>query len=143
MNPAPGGAYRPDGDFALLEHIARTIGDFVLVTDIEGNLTWVNEAVLARSGWTRAELLGRPWQLFLGDVNPPGLAERIVAGTRAGGFQGDILNVTRQGEAFWVALRTSILLRGSSHSEKPSLVIIFPTVREMMFLIIGLKAGTR
>ena len=111
MNPAPGGAYRPDGDFALLEHIARTIGDFVLVTDIEGNLTWVNEAVLARSGWTRAELLGRPWQLFLGDVNPPGLAERIVAGTRAGGFQGDILNVTRQGEAFWVALRTSILLR--------------------------------
>ncbi len=111
MNPAPGGSYAPDGDFALLEHVARTIGDFVLVTDIHGNLTWVNEAVLARSGWSRDELIGKPWQLFLGDANPPGLAERITAATRAGGFRGDIRNVTRQGEVFWVALRTSLLLR--------------------------------
>ena len=84
MNPAPAGAYRPDGDFALLEHVARTIDDFVLVTDAEGNLTYVNEAVLARSGWTRDELLGKPWRLFLGDVNPPDLAETITAATRSG-----------------------------------------------------------
>jgi len=114
VKPGPGGSYAPEGDFALLEHVARTIGDFVLVTDIEGKLTWVNEAVLARSGWTRDELLGKPWRLFLGDVNPPGLAEKITAATRAGGFQGDILNVTKQGEVLWVALRTSILLRGGA-----------------------------
>ena len=111
MNPAPGGSNRPDGDFALHEHVARTIGDFVLVTDVHGNLTYVNEAVLARSGWTRDELLGKPWQLFLGDVNPPGLAEKIKVATRSGGFRGDIRNVTRQGEVFWVSLRTSLLLR--------------------------------
>ena len=111
MNPGPGGSYAPGGDFALLEHVARTIGDFVLVTNVHGELTWVNEAVLARSGWTREELLGKPWRIFLGDVNPPGLAEKITAATRAGGFQGDILNVTREGEILWVALRTSVLLR--------------------------------
>ena len=44
-------------------------------------------------------------------MNPPGLAEKITAATRAGGFRGDIRNVTRQGEVFWVALRTSLLLR--------------------------------
>ena len=71
----------------------------------------MNEAILERSGWSREELLGRPWQLFLADANPPGLAERISAATRAGGFQGDLLNVTRSGEVFWVALRTSILRR--------------------------------
>ncbi len=111
MKPAPGGAYRPDGDFELLEHVARTIDDFVLVTDTDGNLTYVNEAILARSGWTRDELLGKPWRLFLGDVNPPGLVETISVATRAGGFRGDILNVTRQGEVLWVSLRTSLLLR--------------------------------
>ena len=45
-------------------------------------------------------------------ANPPGLAERIVAATRAGGFHGDLLNVTKSGEVFWVALRTSILRKG-------------------------------
>jgi PAS domain S-box-containing protein len=111
VKPAPGGEYGPDGDFELLEHVARTIDDFVLVTDVQGNLTYVNEAVLARSGWTREELLGKQWRLFLGDVNPPGLADAITAATRSGGFRGDIRNVTRQGEVLWVSLQTSLLLR--------------------------------
>ena len=112
MSPESRGPYGPAEELALLEHVARTIGDFVLVTDADGKLTYVNEAILARSGWSREELLGKPWQLFLADANPPGLAERIVAATRAGGFMGDLLNVTRSGEVFWVALRTSILRRG-------------------------------
>jgi len=103
------GPYGPEEELALLEHVARSIGDFVLVTDVDGKLTYVNEAVLERSGWSREELLGRPWQLFLAPSNPPGLAERIVAETRAGGFHGDLLNVAKSGEEFWVALRTSTL----------------------------------
>ena len=112
MNPGGRGPEGPDEDLAPFELVARTIGDFVLVTDAHGLLTYVNEAVLERSGWTREELLGRSWEVFLPRSTPPGLAERIVALTRAGGFQGDLLNVTRSGEVFWVALRTSILRRG-------------------------------
>ncbi len=102
---------RPEEELALLEHVARTIGDFVLVTDVEGRLTYVNDAVLERSGWTREELLGRPWRLFLAPSNPPGLERRIVEETRAGGFRGDLRNVTKDGQEFWVALRTSALER--------------------------------
>ncbi len=111
MSPGGRDPYGPEEELALLEHVARSIGDFVLVTDGDGRITYVNEAVLARSGWTREELLGRPWQLFLAPSNPPGLSERIAAETLAGGFRGDLLNVTRSGEEFWVALRTSILRR--------------------------------
>ena len=102
----------PDGpaeELALLEHVTRTIGDFVLVTDLSGNLTWVNDAVLERSGWAREELLGRSWHLFFPTSTPPALAERIARETRAGGFRGDVRNVTRAGEEFWVALKTSVL----------------------------------
>ncbi len=111
MNPADRGPNGPEAELALLEHVARTIGDFVLVMGVDGNLTYVNEAVLERSGWTREELLGRPWRLFLAPSNPPGIDERIVSETRAGGFRGDLLNVTKAGEEFWVALRTSVLRR--------------------------------
>lgn len=88
MKPAPGGEYGPDGDFELLEHVARTIDDFVLVTDVQGNLTYVNEAVLARSGWTREELLGKQWRLFLGDVNPPASPTRSRRRPAPAGFAG-------------------------------------------------------
>ena len=109
MTPGPSGAYGPLDELTLLEHVARTIGDFVLVTDAAGRIAYANEAVLERSGWRREDLLGRPWTLFLGPSNPPDLAERIVRDTRAGGFHGDVRNVTRAGEEFWVALRTSVL----------------------------------
>ena len=109
MTSGPAVPFGPEEEAALLEHLARSSADFVLVTDLEGNLTWVNDAVLERSGWTREELIGRSWQLFLAPSNPPGLAERMARETRAGGFRGDVLNVTRTGEEFWVALRTSVL----------------------------------
>ena len=112
MTPGQKRPYGPEEELALLEHVARTIGDFVLVTDVGGRLTYVNEAVLARSGWTREELLGRPWQVFLAEGNPPGIAEKISEATLAGGFHGDLLNVTKSGEVFWVALRTSTLRKG-------------------------------
>ena len=116
----------PDGpaeELALLEHVARTIGDFVLVTDLSGRLTWVNDAVLDRSGWTRDELLGRSWELFLPPSTPPGLAERVVRKTRAGGFRGDVRNVTRAGEEFWVALKTSVL-RKDGQPQRPRTVAL-------------------
>ena len=116
MNPGERGPDGPAEELALLEHVARTIGDFVLVTDLSGRLTWVNDAVLDRSGWTRDELLGRSWELFLPPSTPPGLAERVVRETRAGGFRGDVRNVTRAGEEFWVALKTSVLRKdGQPH----------------------------
>ena len=55
MSPGGRGPYGPEEELALLEHVARSIGDFVLVMDAEGRLTWVNEAVLERSGWTRED----------------------------------------------------------------------------------------
>jgi len=116
VTPGPGVPFGPDEERALLEHLARASADFVLVTDLEGRLTWVNDAVLERSGWTREELLGKPWPLFLSPSNPPGFAERVAHETREGGFRGDVLNVTRTGEEFWVALRTSVLRKdGKPH----------------------------
>ena len=97
--PAPGaGPYGPEGELALLEHVARTIGDFVLVTDVDGNLTWVNEAVLERSGWTR-ERAPRAAVAALPRRREPARPRRdgSSTATRAGGFRGDILNVTQAG----------------------------------------------
>ena len=111
MTPGGKGPFAPNEELGLLDQVARAIDDFVLVIDLEGRIAWVNEAVVERSGWTREELLGRPWQVFLSPRNRPGLVERIAREARDGGFQGDVLNVTRSGEEVWVALRTSVLRR--------------------------------
>ena len=109
MSPAGRGEEPPGGDLTLFEQVARAIDDYILVVDLEGRLTHVNDAAVERSGWTREELLGRPWTVFLPSAGRDALTARIAEETRAGGFRGDVRNVTKAGEEFWVALRTSVL----------------------------------
>ena len=99
-------------ELARLAHVTRSIGDFVLITDREGRIQWVNEAFLARTGWAGAELLGQPARVLLSASNRPGLTDEIRAVREAGGFRGDVLNATKEGEEFWVSLTTSVLKRG-------------------------------
>jgi len=109
VSPEGRGGKAPGSDLTLFEQVARAIDDYILVVDLEGRLTHVNDAAVERSGWTREELLGRPWTVFLPPDGRDALAARIAEETRAGGFRGDVRNATRAGEVFWVALRTSVL----------------------------------
>ena len=111
MSPEVRGEDSPAADLTLFEQVARAIDDFVLVVDLQGRLTHVNDAAVERSGWLREELLGKPWTVFLPPAERDELAARIADETRAGGFRGDVKNVTKSGKALWVALRTSVLRR--------------------------------
>ncbi|MCK6684785.1 MAG: response regulator [Thermoanaerobaculia bacterium] len=101
-------------ELARLAHVARSMGDFVVITDLEGRIDFVNQAVLDRFGYCQEELLGQKARIFLSSRNPPGLAGQVFQLTSSGaGFSGDVINVTRSGEEFWVSMTTSLLREGS------------------------------
>lgn len=95
----------------LLALVTESISDFVVVTDLEGRISHANRAMLERFGYRLEDLRGRLARLLLAPDNPPELVERIRRDTAAGGFTGDVRNVTANGDTFWVSLRTSLVAR--------------------------------
>ncbi|KAA0256457.1 MAG: PAS domain S-box protein [Acidobacteria bacterium] len=103
---------RTEEELARLAHVTRSIGDFVVLTDVEGRIQWVNQAVMDRMGWTAEELVGQPARVLLSPVNRPGLVEELRQARMSEGFRGDLVNRTKGGEDFWVSLTTSVIRRG-------------------------------
>jgi PAS domain S-box-containing protein len=100
-------------ELVRMAHVAQSTGDFVVLTDLAGHITFVNRAVVERFGYTEKELLGQLARIFLSPRNPPGLAAQIMRQTLSGSrFRGDMVNVTRSGEEFWVSVTTSLLMDG-------------------------------
>ena len=52
----------PTGTWA--EVVLEQSDDGVIVTDLEGRITYVNPAQADQLGYTREELTGRPWRVF-------------------------------------------------------------------------------
>lgn len=96
--------------YECLEHAE----DMIVVTqadaDADGNrpIVYVNAAVERRTGYTRAELLGRDPRLLQGSATDPVARQRIVeALTRWQPLTVELLNYTRSGEPYWVELTIS------------------------------------
>ncbi|MGC9370904.1 MAG: PAS domain S-box protein, partial [Paracoccaceae bacterium] len=89
------------GDMAL-----RT-ANLVVLTDAKRRITWCNEAFEKRSGYTLDEALGKtPAELVHHEDTDPGAKARISAALGAGEpVEAELLNRSKDGEDYWVALR--------------------------------------
>ncbi|MBB6463970.1 PAS domain-containing sensor histidine kinase [Flammeovirga kamogawensis] len=89
--------------------ILRGVQDSVLVIDLKGNVSFVNDAVIALTGYPRTYLLGRPLDVILKGFDRSKSLEVTVDD-----FLKDDNNIelhigTRNGVYIWVEVRTSIL----------------------------------
>jgi PAS domain S-box-containing protein len=100
---------------ARLAQVVESVSDYIVIADPRGRIQYVNRPVLARYGYTEAELLGQSSEIFLSPGNPSNLREELLNQTLAGGWKGDLLNITKHGSEFWVYLTTSVLL----HDNQP------------------------
>ncbi|MBR9975788.1 MAG: response regulator [Bacteroidetes bacterium] len=94
-----------------LGRVVESVRDFIVITDHAGAVQYVNRPVLDRFGYTENEILGKPSTIFLSPANPTNLAKELRRQTLAGGWQGDVINITRGGEEFWVYLTTALLMQ--------------------------------
>lgn len=107
---------RINAQIARFARVVESVNDFIVITDVDGRIEYVNRPVLERFGYSERELLGKTSTLFLSPGNPSNLGSELLRETLAGGWKGDLLNITREGEEFWVYLTTSMLRQ----DEQPS-----------------------
>lgn len=90
----------------LLSLVANHTDNFVIITDAAGLARWINRSFTDFTGYSLAEIYGRPpGSILQGPDTDPKEVARLGAHIRAQkSVQSEILNYTKSGEPYWVTL---------------------------------------
>jgi len=100
---------RAEEQIRLLADAVESTQELICITDHEDRITFANRAFLDTYGYRLEEILGRTPGFIQSPRNPEGLTTTILQQTLAGGWNGEILNVKRDGTEFPILLSTSLI----------------------------------
>ena len=90
----------------LLADSLANASDMISLTDAEDRFVYVNEAFLRAYGYVREEVLGQTPALLRQSDD---VRSEILAATRQGGWNGDLVNRRKDGTEFPVSLSTTVI----------------------------------
>ena len=98
-------ASRMTQDLKRLALVAQNTSNAVVITDLKRNITWVNPAFERITGYSAAEVLGRSPGLLQTELTDQQTIARMREALNQGEtFTGEILNRSKQGVDYWLAL---------------------------------------
>ena len=99
-----------EDELRFQSRILSQIQDFVTVTDLDGHVVYVNDAVVRTMKCSREELLGSSILKFGEDSSRGATQNQIMAKTlKNGQWQGLVVNLTRDGRELILDCRTSLI----------------------------------
>ncbi len=110
----------------LAAQALRSISEGVSITDMEDIVLFINEAFCKMYGFEEDELLGKRIDIVRSPNTPAEVGQEILPATLAGGWQGEILNLRKDGSEFPVALSTSIV-----HSEQGEPIALIGVITDI------------
>jgi PAS domain S-box-containing protein len=91
----------------LFAHTLEGISEIVTITDLTDRFTFVNQAFLKAYGYERKEVIGQHVGMLWSPNNPEGLLKEILEQNRSRSWNGELLNLTKEGREFPISLHTS------------------------------------
>jgi PAS domain S-box-containing protein len=100
-----------DEQLRLQSLVLNQIQDRVTVTDLEGVITYVNDAEARSLGYSKEELIGESMEKFGEDSEQGAIQQEIVATTlEHGKWRGEVVNQTVDGRRVIMDCRTQVVL---------------------------------
>jgi PAS domain S-box-containing protein len=103
------GRKRQQQEINMLAHAIKSTGECVVITDMEDNIIFVNEAFQSTYGYEEAEILGSSINVIRSKNNSSKMVDEILPATLRGGWQGELLNQRKDGSEFPVLISTSVV----------------------------------
>ena len=98
-----------------VEHLVQEGGFLVSMTDLQSNITFVNDEFIRISGFLRDELIGQPHNLVRHPDMPPAVFADMWATLKAGkAWQGFVKNRCKNGDFYWVDANASPIREGGA-----------------------------
>ena len=95
-----------------LSLIVRNTNDMVVLTDIHGKITWINEAFTKVTGYSLAEIIGeKPGHILQGEETDAHTVASISQDLEAyKEIKTEIINYTKSGEKYWIEVKIQPIL---------------------------------
>jgi PAS domain S-box-containing protein len=107
---------RAEVQLRLQSLVLDQIQDRVTVTDLDGIITYVNDAEVRSLGYSREELIGFPTDKYGDDPERGATQREIVESTLANGsWRGEVVNHTRDGREVILDCRTQVVVDQQGH----------------------------
>ncbi len=103
-------------EIQMLAHAIKSISECVNVTDMNGNILFINESFIKIYGYTQDELIGKSIKLIRSSNNPKDLLENIHKQTLSGGWKGELIQKKKDGSDVPVSLSTSLIRNESNET---------------------------
>ena len=107
----------------LLETAIGRLNDFVMITDAQSidepgpRIVYVNDALVAYTGYSRDELLGQSPRIFQGPRTQRDVLDQVRAALAARkGITVEIINYSKQKEEYWVELAITPIFDGAGNA---------------------------
>ncbi|MGD9899409.1 MAG: transporter substrate-binding domain-containing protein [Calditrichaceae bacterium] len=98
-----------ENEMSMLAHAIKSISECVSITDKEDNILFINDAFLKTYGYRQEELIGKPITIIRSPEDSLAEARKILPDTLMGGWQGEIINIRKDGSKIPVFLSTSAI----------------------------------
>jgi two-component system, cell cycle sensor histidine kinase and response regulator CckA len=117
----------------ILIEALESARDGIMITDLQGTITHVNQALERMTGYARSELIGQNPRILKDDRNPPAIYAEIWRAILArGSWQGELTNKRKDGSVVEISLTVSPIV--DNHGQLTHFVGIHREMTERKFL---------
>lgn len=99
----------------ILAHALTCVTECVCITDLRNRIKFINNSFSRVYGYTQDELSNQNISVIRSEKNNPEVVRKILPETLAGGWNGELINIRKDGEEFFIRLSTSLILNDEGH----------------------------
>jgi hypothetical protein len=100
---------RSEEKMLTLSRALESIGECVSITDHSNKIIYVNDAFCKTYGYTQEELIGSNIEIVRAATPEDALGNEILSETSRSGWNGELINVRKDGSEFPIELSTSLI----------------------------------
>jgi PAS domain S-box-containing protein len=100
---------KTEEQISMLAHAIKSISESVCLTDMNGNIIFVNNSFSSSYNYSDSEIIGKHISILLSSDKPGALLNKMLFDTLKEGWNGEVVSRRRDGTEFLTSMSTSVI----------------------------------